>query len=74
MSIPPATDICWTNLVTGISKPDFECFAFKILLGRLGLPVSDPQKIQDAITEIRGFFEKNPNLPTAINDLAKITK
>jgi hypothetical protein len=74
MSIPPATDNCWTNLVTGKSKPDFECFAFKILLGRLGIPVSDPQKIQACISEIRDFFEKNPNLPSANNDLAKITK
>jgi hypothetical protein len=72
MSIPPATDSCWVNLVTGITKPDFECFAFKILLGRLGLPVSDPQKIESSIAEIRGFFEKNPNLPTAVSDLGKI--
>ena len=74
MTIPPVTDSRWTQFVTGGSMPEFESLAFRILLGRLGLPVTDPKKIQDCVKEIHDFFEKNTNLPSANNDLHKIIK
>jgi hypothetical protein len=72
MQIPPTTDSRWKEFVTGKIKPDFECFALKILLGRLNIPITDSEKIPGSIAEIHSFFEKNPNLPSAIKDLEKI--
>lgn len=73
MTIPNSSDIAWSDIITGKTRHEFECLALKILLGRLRLnSEGDPSKVQTCANELREFFIKNPQLPSAQRDLKKI--
>ncbi len=73
MSIPLASEKAWSDILSGQVRYDFECFALKILLGRLNLIVErEPAKIQACASQLREFFVKNAQLPSAQRDLKKI--
>lgn len=73
MPIPLESEKAWGDIITGKVHYEFECFALKILLGRLNLIiVHDPTQIQTCVNQLREFFVKNAQLPSAQRDLKKI--
>lgn len=75
MVVPGDTHPAWAKAISGQGAKNIEFLATKLLLGRLCGAYkinSSPAKVREYIAELRGFFEKNINLPKAQNDLKKI--
>ena len=75
MSIPPASDSRWKEVVEGKKQFDVEFFPLKLLLARqrLQLKISpDPETMDRCVMELRLLFLKNQNHPIARKDLKKI--
>ncbi|MBD3192963.1 MAG: hypothetical protein GF308_20155 [Candidatus Heimdallarchaeota archaeon] len=75
MSIPPASDSRWKEVVQGEIDIDIEFFPLKLLLARQRLQLrmsSDPETIEKCAEELRQMFLKNRNHPIARKDLKKI--
>lgn len=75
MNIPDSKDKKWEQAISGDAEYQFKFLATKILLGRLRLSYqndSSPQQMSACINELRAFFEKNQNVPVAMEDLKEI--
>lgn len=63
--VPPKSHPVLRALVTGEAKPDLQCLALKILLGRLQMTTRfDPSEanVTAQISALHEFFEKNESL------------
>lgn len=75
MTIPPATDIVWKDILLKKKTYDFEFLALKMLLGRLTMEVErDPsqENLVKCTTQLHDLLVKNEKLPTANRDIQKI--
>ncbi len=75
MTIPPATDIVWKDILLKKKTYDFEFLALKMLLGRLTMEVErDPsqENLEKCATQLHDLLVKNEKLPTANRDIQKI--
>ena len=75
MSIPPAYDSRWKEVVEGKKQIDVEFFPLKLLLARQRLQLqtsTDPEVLDKCVYELRQMFIKNQNHPIARKDLRKI--
>jgi hypothetical protein len=75
MTIPPASDPKWRDVVTGKLKPTFEFMGINVLLCRVALAVTanpSPDSIAKGVGELRQIFEKNAAVPKVQSDLKKI--
>jgi hypothetical protein len=75
MTIPPATDIVWKDILLKKKTYDFEFLALKMLLGRLTMEVErDPsqESLAKCATQLHDLLVKNEKLPTANRDIQKI--
>jgi hypothetical protein len=75
MTIPPASDIVWKDILLKKKTYDFEFLALKILLGRLSMDIErnpSEENLNKCAEQLHDLFAKNDNLPTANRDLQKI--
>ena len=75
MSIPPAQDSRWKDVVQGKIQFNVEFFPLKLLLARQRLQLqtsTDPEILDKCVYELRMMFIKNQNHPIARKDLKKI--
>ena len=75
MSVPPASDKVWMDIVTGRTQYDFDFLAAKMVVGRLRTVIQqDPSTgtVQRCAEELRDVFAKNVNLSKVQKDLEKI--
>lgn len=76
MTIPGENDPCWEKAIVGDKQYKFKFLGTKILLGRLRLNYkneSTPGQLLSCVNELKIFFEKNQNIPFAMEDLQQIT-
>jgi hypothetical protein len=75
MNIPESTNKKWEEAIIDNREYKFKFLATKIILGRLRLCYNNnatPEQIKTCASELRTFFEKNKNIPVAIEDLKEI--
>ena len=75
VSIPPASDSRWKEVIEGKKQIDVEFFPLKLLLARQRLQMQispSPETIEKCVYELRQLFLKNQNHPIARKDLKKI--
>jgi hypothetical protein len=76
VSVPPASDPIWQNIICGRIKYEFEFIAAKIFLGHLMVKIRY-SPTQDTIAkgakDLREIFVKSINLPSVQRDLRKIS-
>ncbi|NLF49542.1 MAG: hypothetical protein GX577_00250 [Leptolinea sp.] len=75
MTIPPATDEIWKDLLLMKKSYDFDFLALKMLLGRLTMDIEhdpSPENLAKCAEQLHGLLAQNANLPTAKRDLEKI--
>jgi hypothetical protein len=74
MSPVDVPDHAWAAVLSGQREPHFEFLASKVLLTSLRQRLrTNSLTAPDAIKELRAFFQKYANLPSAQKDLAKIS-
>jgi hypothetical protein len=75
LSVPPANDPVWRDIVSGKRTFQLDFVAAKILLGHLGVKVrhrGDPGVIREGARELHDIFARNVQMPSVQRDLAKI--
>jgi hypothetical protein len=75
MTIPPASDVIWKDLLFKRRQFDFEYLGLKMLLGRLIVDVEhDPSdaNVAKCAAQLFDLLVKNQQLPTAANDIQKL--
>lgn len=75
MNVPEISEAKWDEVITTDKEYEFKFLATKILLGRLRLNYKNKNtadELQKCKSELRNFFEKNVNIPVAVNDLNEI--
>ena len=76
MTIPPANDPIWKDMLLKRKSFDFEFLAVKMLLGRLIMDVErDPSdgNLEKCANQLRELLAKNEQLPSAQSDIQKIS-
>lgn len=75
MTIPPATDDVWKDILLLKQNYDFEFLALKMLLGRLTMDIEhdpSPENLAKCAEQLHGLLAQNATLPTAKRDIEKI--
>lgn len=77
LSVPPASDPVWSDIVSGKRTFQFDFIAAKILMGHLKVKVrhrNDSAVVQEGARELHDVFARNVQMPSVQRDLAKILK
>ncbi len=75
MKVPEISDAKWDEVICSDKEYQFKFLATKILLGRLRLNyknINTSDELEKCKSELRNFFEKNENIPVAVNDMNEI--
>ena len=73
--LPDESHSSWSRVIRGEFECEFEFLALRILLARLnswGRTDESPERMRDAVRELRGLFEKSGKVPSARRDLQRI--
>ena len=76
VSVPPASDPVWQNIICGRVKYELEFIAAKIFLGHLMVKIQyfpSQDVIAKGAKDLREIFAKSINLPSVQRDLKKIS-
>lgn len=75
LTLPPATDRRWRDLVLGVNTTPPKLLALKFMLTRITLAAKkdpSPASVQAAVHELHDFFQKNPKIVQA--DIAALLR